>query len=518
MSVFENGPRLSRRQVLGGAAGVGLAAALTGCEVQTTSDPGTGTGAEDVDKIKFPDAKAQLPEGDVTYRAMMSGGVKEDYFKAVWTAFGEKHGNIEMQLDATNWDRINEVIPLGMRNNTAPDMFQMPTSVPVQVAVKEGWVAPLEDVIPDFDEWKSAYPETSFIPGVHVFNNKTYSWTFTSSRSQYGELMFYNSKLMEEAGFDPVKERFTWDTLRESAKKITEAGGGKVYGTLISGDSLGNVASNLAELAGMQGGEMNFATGEYNFTHPLLREAIELLLAIKADGSMFPGSLTLKSADAEARFPQGSAGIHFSGPWAVTNWEKTDPDFAYGLAMPPTGNDKAVHRVGYVEGVAAPLFAYADSKHPGVTGELFRYMGSVEGQTALVAMTKGIFASEIEEANEAAKRSSLVSGPAKEAGRIMEELRRIVPLPQVANPDVAQVILEQKPVTPNLKDVVQGIFTEQVKDIGKALKDLQDRSEKSLTDAIAAAQKKGAKVTRDDWKFTNWDPETDYTTKDYESR
>lgn len=519
MSAFESdGSFLSRRQLLGGAAGAGLAVALTGCEVQTESDSGMGNGADEADKITFPEPKAELPGGETTYRAMMSGGIKENYFQAVWKAFEQQHDNIEMQLDVTNWDRINEVIPLGIRNNTAPDMFQMPNSVPVQVAVNEGWVAPLEDVVPDFDEWKSAYPDTSFIPGVHVFNDKTYSWTFTSSRSQYGQLLFFNNVLMADAGFDPVEERFTWDTFREAAKKITAAGDGKVYGILASGDALGAVASNLAELAGMKGSEMDFTTGEYNYTQPLFREAIELLLAMKADGSLFPGSLSLTGADAEARFPQGTAGMHFAGAWAITNWEKTDPDFDYGLAMPPTGNDQEVHRVGYVEGTAAPLFAYADSKVPGITGELFRYMGSVEGQTAMIVMTQGILASEIEEANETAKRSSLVKGPAKEAGRIMDELRRIVPLPQVGKADIAKVILEQKAVTPDLADVVQGIFTEQVKDIDKALKDLQDRSEKSLTDAIAAARKKGADVTRDDWKFANWDPEKDYTPKDYESR
>jgi multiple sugar transport system substrate-binding protein len=50
-----------------------------------------------------------------------------------------------------------------------------------------------------------------------------------------------------------------------------------------------------------------------------------------------------------------------------------------------------------------------------------------------------------------------------------------------------------------------------------ALKDLQDRSEAELARAIKAAQAKGAKVSRDDWKFPNWDPAKDYTEDDYKA-
>jgi multiple sugar transport system substrate-binding protein len=47
------------------------------------------------------------------------------------------------------------------------------------------------------------------------------------------------------------------------------------------------------------------------------------------------------------------------------------------------------------------------------------------------------------------------------------------------------------------------------------LKSLQDRSDQNLDQAIKAAQAKGAKVSRDDWVFPNWDPTKDYTKHDY---
>jgi multiple sugar transport system substrate-binding protein len=85
----------------------------------------------------------------------------------------------------------------------------------------------------------------------------------------------------------------------------------------------------------------------------------------------------------------------------------------------------------------------------------------------------------------------------------------------VRNPDIAQVLLEQRAIKPNFWETVQGIYTGQLKDAKAAMKDLQDRAEAELQRAIKAAQGKGAKVSRDDWKFPNWDPLKDYTDADY---
>ncbi len=58
---------------------------------------------------------------------------------------------------------------------------------------------------------------------------------------------------------------------------------------------------------------------------------------------------------------------------------------------------------------------------------------------------------------------------------------------------------------------------EQIRDIKAALKDVQDREEKELERAIKGVQGKGVKVSRDDWKFPNWDPTKDYTDADYKA-
>lgn len=75
--------------------------------------------------------------------------------------------------------------------------------------------------------------------------------------------------------------------------------------------------------------------------------------------------------------------------------------------------------------------------------------------------------------------------------------------------------LELRAVTPDFGATVQGIFTGQLSDTRKAMQDLKDRTDKELDRAIKAAQAKGAKVSRDDYKFPTWDPTRDWTDADY---
>src|SRR5690606_29815053 len=88
---------------------------------------------------------------------------------------------------------------------------------------------------------------------------------------------------------------------------------------------------------------------------------------------------------------------------------------------------------------------------------------------------------------------------------------RMLPSPEARTPAASTVAQKLQPVNPSFGAVIQGIFTGQLDDPVKAMSDLQDRSEKALDVAIAAANKAGAKVSRDDWVFANWDPTKSYT-------
>ncbi|MGH2562350.1 MAG: extracellular solute-binding protein, partial [Thermomicrobiales bacterium] len=125
--------RLSRRALLGGAAGVTLGATLAG--------PGrVARAAPLAQEITIPDSGATLPDDDVTLRWMDSGDLKALFEQPVFAAYQEAHPNITIQYDGVPWDVIGETVPLGIRNGSAPDVFAMPLNIPTAQAVAEEWV------------------------------------------------------------------------------------------------------------------------------------------------------------------------------------------------------------------------------------------------------------------------------------------------------------------------------------------------------------------------------------------
>lgn len=473
--------------------------------------------------IVIPDSGADLPTDDITFRWIDSGDLKALFYKEFHKAYTEAHPNIEIQYDPLPWAEINQIVPLGVQSGDAHDIFAMPQDVPAGQAVAEGWVAPLDDIIPNFAAWKEKFPLGSFMDGVHVFDGKTYTFPQTSAK-RYWTMMFYNPAYMEQAGFDPATAPLTWDQYREAAKKITENGKGQYYGVVFGGQSttgFGTFVRNLARSAGASAGgslgfeDIDWRTGEFAYTSDQYKAAIDLLLGINSDGSVFPGSMSLKEAEAWSQFPQGIAGMILQGPWVVPQWQRENPDFQFGLAPQPVPNSGAPLPMTYEETGSNQLWVYAESKYKNVAGDMFSYIGSVEGQVGIMAATKGFLRALVPEAAEIAQEQVELDPFAAQCLEMWDEQLRLGPMVQVRNPAAAKIASERKPVKPDLGDLVQGMLAGQVSDVDAALQDLQDRSNAELERAIKAAQEGGAEVSRDDFVFANWDPTQEYTEDKY---
>ncbi len=146
-----------------------------------------------------------------------------------------------------------------------------------------------------------------------------------------------------------------------------------------------------------------------------------------------------------------------------------------------------------------------------VAGDVFAYLGSEQGQIAWGGIVgigdPPIFPSALEALD--------LSPQSETAVQISQEHMVLNPEPLVRNPEIAQVQLELRPITPTFAETLQGIFAGQLSDARAALQDVTDRENAELDRAIEAARGKGAQVSREDWVFPNWDPTRDYTEADY---
>jgi multiple sugar transport system substrate-binding protein len=465
--------------------------------------------------ITIPEPVTQLPTDNVTFRWIDSGDLKAYFYREYFAAYQQAHPNITIQYDALPWAEIAQLVPLGVRNGDAHDVFAMPPEIPSAQAVREGWVAPLDDIIPNFAEWKARFPLGAFQDGVHVFDGKTYTFPVTSNK-RYSTLTFFNPALMEPAGYNPAENPLSWDELRDAAKKITDAGQGQSYGLILGGKETGPFADfvgNLARMAGRPASSthIDWLTGEYVYGSDEYVAAVELLLAINADGSIFPGALSLGAYDARARFPTGVAGMILSGPWDIVNYQRDNPEFAFGISSSPVANGTETGILTYEESGANLNWVYANSPNKAIAGDMFNYIGSVDGQVAIMAATNGNLRSLFPEAAKIAQETLTFEPMADTALELFEEQIRLGPMVFVRNPETAAVNAELRALTPSFGEVVQGIFSGQLADPRAAMQDLQDRANAELDRAIKAAQDKGAQVSREDWVFPNWDPTQDYT-------
>ena len=464
-------------------------------------------------EIHLPEPVVDIPKG-ANFRWVDTGDIKMPFYREFFRQYGESRG-ITVTYDGLPWPEIANIVPLGVRNGTAHDVFQLPLTMRAQQAVAEGWVQALDDLIPDFEAWKSGFPEGVFVEGLNMFGGKTYGMPYTSGR-QHSVLTLFNRQYLNDAGFDPEETPFTWDTFREAARKVTENGKGQYYGFIVGGGQVNrwlSMVDGLVQFAGKEHGfvfsvPIDFRTGEVSIYNDEAVGAVELLLAMRDDGSFFPGDMNLNAPQARSFMPQGGAAMMLQGPWNVTGWERENPDYDFGVASAPgpQGDARGHFTAEAVAQRTGTMFIYAKSAHPEIAADIFHHLGSLEGQVDIGnwfgVANSPVFPKAMELAS--------ISERSKKTQAILNEDVRIGPNPYVSNGDLGVVAEIYRGPAQDLGATVQGLFTGQITDIRGSLQQLQDETERALDAAFAEAAAQGAKVSRDDLVFPDWDPSADY--------
>ncbi|HEY9292008.1 MAG TPA: extracellular solute-binding protein [Microlunatus sp.] len=502
--------RFSRRSALHLAGAIGLAGVAAGCtDTSGVSADGPSTKAT-VGDFQIPDW-ADAPTAESTLRWVDSGDLKALFFKAFFDAYQQKFDTIKADYKGTNWNTIQQSITLGLRNGTAPDVFQLPSTISTPVAVKQGWLRAFDDVLPGWSQLKPKLPVGMIANGVNEFDGKTYTLPIT--QNTIGTLILLNKDLAGQAGID-VDQSFTLDSFGQAVRAATKKGAGKYYGLvdyLAQPNGMNAACATMAQLSGMAGGadnnpeaSINYRTGELNYTDPILADVIDWYLGLQKDGCFLPGSVSLDAPGARERFPQGQSAFIFQGPHNIGLWGRDYPDLNLGVALAPVQQADKIATVTVRPGGGNGYCIAAASKSAAIAGQVFSYVLSEDGQRHW-----SYYCASGDPA--AFPPDDLKLGPLDAKA---EEWRRkyvlIGPSPTVRNPDMIKVSQSLVAPQPALHDVCTALFTGEATNIKKELKSLQDRANRAIDDAIATAKKDGAKVSREDYVFSDWDPSKPY--------
>jgi ABC-type glycerol-3-phosphate transport system substrate-binding protein len=423
--------------------------------------------------------------------------------------FQRANGKATIKKTTQVTDKYPDLVSLAVRSGTAPDVFLLPKTPKLENQVGQGWLMPLDKWATP--QWQSRFPAGNFVEGVNIFGGKVYSAPF-SALAPALQLYIHNGVFRQAGLTNPDGTVFipkTWDDITRAAEAITSKSGGKVFGLGFGNAQKGGLPW-LIELfcrgAGSPGGTqtVDYRTGRWSYgSDRNYADFLTLLLDWKKRGFIYPSSMSISDEQARAFFAKGRFGMIVGGVWNQAPWEEAGfKDYSLMTLPSPTGTPQ-----GFFYGSPGSVLMgiSAKAKNP---DEAWAWLDWFYSPAAGKRWVQGGYGLSIYPEN---NDPSSVTSPTFRQYVAMASTALIGPVPAIRNPDLAKV--EVAPVQPDIPDVAAGIYTGQLTDVPKALKDLDGRLNDALSQAVSKAGGQGAKVSMDDYVFADWDITKSYTTK-----
>jgi ABC-type glycerol-3-phosphate transport system substrate-binding protein len=489
-------PTVSRRALLRGAATVAGAAALGGTGLAAcSSDSSSSSSTVTLSYWDWYVSQAPWVDNEIKL-------------------FQKAHPGIKIKKTTQDSAQYPNLASLAFRSNTPPDVFMIPKSPPLTQQVSQGWLMPLDKW--GTSSWQSRFPQGSFVAGVNEFSGKLYSAPFSapapSLQLYIHNGVFKNAGLTNADGTVMIPK--TWDDVSRAAAAIKAKSGGKAYGFGF-GNSTNTTLAWWLDIfvrgAGSPGGaasagvdSMDSRVGKWTYnTDRNYADAIALLMEWKNKGYIYPNSMSISDEQARAFFERGQFGMTIGGVYNQPEWtEHKFTDYSLTTLPSPSGTPQA-----FFYGPPGGQFVALSSKvkHADEAWAWFDWLNSVDAGKRWVQQGQGL---SVYPQNNDPKSVSFKPFAQFVA---LAKTAMVGPWPTVRNPETSKVVLGA--VKPDVNDVLAGVYTGQIKDVGGALSALADRRNQGLADAVSKAAAGGAKVSLSDYVFPDFDPTKAYTNK-----
>ncbi|WHX50110.1 sugar ABC transporter substrate-binding protein [Paenibacillus woosongensis] len=455
-------------------------------------------------------AEEQKSGEKITLRVMDWADSEKPYREQFIKDFEARHPDIKIEYTLLTSDQFQNTITTAIKSGDAPDLFPIPPGMKLSTAVAGDWFQPLDQYLDD--EFKSRFVDGVFVEGATMQDGKIY--TIPAYLPLPNTLVFYNKTLFKEAGLDPENPPKTYSEFRAAAKAITEVSKGKAYGIIEGGKTIVRWKNPVIDWSALGGSGLNphsplsLVTNDANYDSDAVINVMNLFKGLKDDGSYHPKTLSISAPEARALFGQGQAGFIIQGEWCIGVWTKDNPDLDFGVMAPPVPDEG---QKGYLPrpNFQPWLGMSSQTKHPEAAALYLKEYFSKDYQSVLVKA--GDRFSMLKDVNEAAAEIPQF----KQYFQVAMDNSRLAPSVEIRNPETSAVFANYKDPQPGLGDIVQGLVSGAIKDPKDALKFLSSSVNTAMDKAIKEAQANGAKVDKEDFVFSNWNADKDYTNEDY---
>ncbi|QHW33442.1 extracellular solute-binding protein [Paenibacillus rhizovicinus] len=338
-----------------------LSAAIFVCMWLSGCTDANSQQAENADKAFKPQVKIKL--------GVQSSAATKDLERQL-DDFNANHAAYKVELMPLPTDGYDETLNMLMTSGQAPDVFQIGTDW-LTTYVYKNWLQDLSEIVDGkisehFPRWAAEYTK----------ENEHY---YAVPSSMMTLRLVYNKDLLKAGtGCLEGKPPATLDELRVCADSITKAGTGyRKYGfALPAGEDWAGFIQPL-ELANTYSGidYYDFAHGRYDFT--VYRPWFETILAMKREGGLFPGEISLKSDTALTQFAQGNIGMMYMSNRDFAQFSAMDAHaFQWGVAMPPLLDASLKGKGALIIYPDPPFVINAFSEHKQEAAELWEFLQS----------------------------------------------------------------------------------------------------------------------------------------------
>jgi multiple sugar transport system substrate-binding protein len=254
----------------------------------------------------------------------------------VIAGFEKENPDVKVNLQVESWDNLESVIATKIQGGDAPDIYN---GGPFAGFADDELLYPVEDVTSD-ETYADFQP--TFLGNAQV-GDTAYGLPWIAS----ARALFVNDALLEEAGAEVPA---TWDELLESAKQVSELGGGVAgYGM-----PLGSEEAQAEAAVWAWGGGGSFGDAEaITVDTPENLEGAEYIKKMIDEGATQADAGATDRSPLFDIFVQGKIGMQVGLPPSVGQIESDNPDLEYSIHPIPTKDGSP-----FTLGVADHLMAF----------------------------------------------------------------------------------------------------------------------------------------------------------------
>lgn len=249
-------------------------------------------------------------DGNVTITYAIWDKNQEPGMTEIAEAFEEKNPGIKVNVEVTPWDQYWTKLEAGASAGTMPDVFWMHSNQQSKFASN--------NVLLDItDKIKvSSIVDMNMFPAelVDLYKNDGKNYAIPKDIDTIG--LWYNKTMFDKAGISYPDETWTWDTLLDAAKKLTNPDKG-IYGLAAPL----NLQEGIDNFIYQNGGEvLSQDKKESLWDTPEVKEAVQWYVDLSLKENVSPTQNQFSENSSVSFFESGKTAMSLHGSWMLSEF------------------------------------------------------------------------------------------------------------------------------------------------------------------------------------------------------